>query len=374
MRINKAALYVVIFTLFFSFVIRTPLGRASAADPVDGAAVFIVRFADDPDAPSRQAFVVSPAAFYRVSKQLDVIYECPTAPVVAATGTREAADAVKELPGVDSVEPMPDLSGRYPLFDRDLIIETYLSADDDTIRFAVIFDGANDMTIDGVTWESPFPSAVRVGTASKKTFLDIGWPETVKSVELVPADNVDREAEAALCDVTPRLAEVLRNTDPASPVTALVVPIDGASIVADLRFYDMLRRVCLEGMLGDGAAVIVSGTPREILSIPDAGADIDYVDLYDPDDPIPDGNIERLPWQTLPDDAAEPTVGPVYDRPGDIDHDGYISARDARLALRNAVGLDELDEVQLELADLDSDGFVTVRDARMILRRSVGLT
>ncbi len=60
--------------------------------------------------------------------------------------------------------------------------------------------------------------------------------------------------------------------------------------------------------------------------------------------------------------------------PGDVDLDRVVGAADARLALRNAVGLDELDEVQLELADLDSDGFVTVRDARMILRRAVGLT
>ena len=58
---------------------------------------------------------------------------------------------------------------------------------------------------------------------------------------------------------------------------------------------------------------------------------------------------------------------------GDIDDDGIISAGDARLALRNSVGLEELTANELLLADVDGDGIVTAGDARSILRGSVGL-
>ncbi|MBR3598019.1 MAG: leucine-rich repeat protein [Clostridia bacterium] len=59
--------------------------------------------------------------------------------------------------------------------------------------------------------------------------------------------------------------------------------------------------------------------------------------------------------------------------PCDIDGDAEISAADARTALRNSVGLDELSEWQKSAADIDSDGVVASADARLILRASVGL-
>ncbi len=58
---------------------------------------------------------------------------------------------------------------------------------------------------------------------------------------------------------------------------------------------------------------------------------------------------------------------------GDIDNDGNITVTDARLALRAAVKLDELDDEKQTLADMDSNGNVTVEDARSILRIAVQL-
>ena len=58
---------------------------------------------------------------------------------------------------------------------------------------------------------------------------------------------------------------------------------------------------------------------------------------------------------------------------GDIDGDGRISAADARLVLRAAVGLEILTEDQLKAADFDKDGKITAADARLILRKSIGL-
>ena len=58
---------------------------------------------------------------------------------------------------------------------------------------------------------------------------------------------------------------------------------------------------------------------------------------------------------------------------GDLDGDGEITAADARLTLRAAVGLEELPPEQKKAADVDGDGEITAADARLILRASVGL-
>lgn len=66
-------------------------------------------------------------------------------------------------------------------------------------------------------------------------------------------------------------------------------------------------------------------------------------------------------------------VGLEYKAPiikGDADGDGRITAADARLILRAAVGLEE---VSLERGDMDGDGKITAADAREVLRDSVGL-
>lgn len=66
-------------------------------------------------------------------------------------------------------------------------------------------------------------------------------------------------------------------------------------------------------------------------------------------------------------------VGLEYIAPiikGDVDGDGEVTAADARIILRAAVGLEE---VPLEVGDIDGDGKITAADAREALRDSVGL-
>ena len=58
---------------------------------------------------------------------------------------------------------------------------------------------------------------------------------------------------------------------------------------------------------------------------------------------------------------------------GDVDGDYVLTAADARLALRTAVGLEELTETQMKYADADKSGAVEAIDARAILRAAVGL-
>ena len=60
---------------------------------------------------------------------------------------------------------------------------------------------------------------------------------------------------------------------------------------------------------------------------------------------------------------------------GDVDHDGTVSATDARLILRKSVGLEKLcDELADNVADMDFDNQITPADARLALRSAVGLT
>lgn len=58
---------------------------------------------------------------------------------------------------------------------------------------------------------------------------------------------------------------------------------------------------------------------------------------------------------------------------GDLDADGKISAADARLCLRAAVGLETFSGDIRALADADGNGKIESADARLILRAAVGL-
>ena len=73
--------------------------------------------------------------------------------------------------------------------------------------------------------------------------------------------------------------------------------------------------------------------------------------------------------------AGKPT-GTVVRVPalrGDLNFDAHITAADARIALRLAVGLEVANIALLQRADVDCDGNVTAADARLILRAAVGL-
>ena len=59
---------------------------------------------------------------------------------------------------------------------------------------------------------------------------------------------------------------------------------------------------------------------------------------------------------------------------GDVDGDGRVSAKDARLALRISARLENSNESQRSAADADGDGNVSAKDARIILRVSARLT
>ena len=78
-------------------------------------------------------------------------------------------------------------------------------------------------------------------------------------------------------------------------------------------------------------------------------------------------------WKTKHVGPPPPTTEDKYYELGDIDLDGTVTAADARLVLRAAVNLEDLDELLEKLADADGDHTVSSSDARLILRAAVKL-
>ena len=73
------------------------------------------------------------------------------------------------------------------------------------------------------------------------------------------------------------------------------------------------------------------------------------------------------------DPAGEETAGKTDPKPYDTDGDGRVTASDARLVLRAAVGLEKLTEEQKKALGLEKDADASAADARKVLRASVGL-
>ena len=59
--------------------------------------------------------------------------------------------------------------------------------------------------------------------------------------------------------------------------------------------------------------------------------------------------------------------------PGDVDMNGVVEASDALLALRYAMAIITLSDLQIEIGDMDGDGVLTASDALVILRMAMGI-
>ena len=64
-------------------------------------------------------------------------------------------------------------------------------------------------------------------------------------------------------------------------------------------------------------------------------------------------------------------LGEFSDRPGDMDNDGVLNAKDALAALKNSVGI-EAGKNPL-VGDINGDGYINAKDALIILKKSVGM-
>jgi hypothetical protein len=78
--------------------------------------------------------------------------------------------------------------------------------------------------------------------------------------------------------------------------------------------------------------------------------------------------LEHFSTYILADEDTAPSV-----LLGDVNGDGRVNARDARLLLRYLAGLTEEGEVDVSAADFNGDGRVNARDARAILQYLAGI-
>ena len=135
----------------------------------------------------------------------------------------------------------------------------------------------------------------------------------------------------------------------------------------------------------DGLEYVMYEIPANVSSvtiIPKVdNADFIYMDTGYSFGTITDETYGVLTFASLDEHGTEtPSSFKIYDGVppytlGDVDGDSKITASDARLALRRAVGLEDYKEgsKQFIACDVDKDGNVTAADARLILRAAVGL-
>ncbi len=94
--------------------------------------------------------------------------------------------------------------------------------------------------------------------------------------------------------------------------------------------------------------------------------------------------LRNVPGGVVESDLSAPVLAYVNNNTpapgvtdlGDVDADGKVSSSDARLALRQAVDLENYaaSSAEFKACDVDLSGTVTSGDARLILRRAVGFT
>lgn len=112
---------------------------------------------------------------------------------------------------------------------------------------------------------------------------------------------------------------------------------------------------------------------------------VEKIVIYDPDCVIDDTTSSTLDAKVIYGytDSTAHAVATKWNKEffamdvdiesGDVDLDGVVTATDARLALRKAVGLETLSAMQHRAADIDGDTMITSADARLVLRKAVGL-
>lgn len=89
---------------------------------------------------------------------------------------------------------------------------------------------------------------------------------------------------------------------------------------------------------------------------------------------VSSSDAEQTATESSMQEKHSETIPVVSYKTGDVDADGKVTAKDARLALRAGAMLDSLEGASFEAADVNDDGRITANDARSILRYSAKIT
>lgn len=76
--------------------------------------------------------------------------------------------------------------------------------------------------------------------------------------------------------------------------------------------------------------------------------------------------------------VVSPTVSPTVSyEMGDVNRDGKVNLKDAKLVLGNALGIQKpeyvFDDEQKSLCDFEKDGKINLKDAKLQLKASLGI-
>lgn len=155
-------------------------------------------------------------------------------------------------------------------------------------------------------------------------------------------------APAALEGIALEPASISLGVGESASLSAIPSPLNAA----DFHLYFSSSDTSVATVAASGANAVVTGVS--------AGTAIITVTAHD--------NISGNDFTA----QAVVTVSGGY-LPGDVDMNGTVNVADAIIALRAALGLIELSDIQLAIADMDANGGINVSDALTIMRIALGL-
>lgn len=167
-------------------------------------------------------------------------------------------------------------------------------------------------------------------------------------------------------------------TDTTAPVMQSILPANNATNVAidavvSVTFDEAIQPsskisdITIKDAVGQSVSGITTSISGNKLNI--GHADFAYDTTY----------TVTVPTGAIKDAAGNVTVSvttwsfTTVARKGDLNSDGEVTAADATLALRAAVGLISLSSEQVVAADVNGDGVITAADATLLLRYAINL-
>ena len=193
-------------------------------------------------------------------------------------------------------------------------------------------------------------------------------------------------------EVTREVARIIAEADPEDSVTGLICDYLETVYPSPDRFMQFGDNTYMTYRGGDTYSVIIAKKYERgdhSYDISDFGADcfeeayyvggdIDHDEvmlkaIWNVDSKTAIEALESNPMVLMIRIAARSSTSQVV--PGDVDGDHAKTAEDARLALRQAIGLEDYtpDSREFRAADIDGDGEVTADEARTILRVAIEL-
>ena len=206
----------------------------------------------------------------------------------------------------------------------------------------VVFTGSScSLKGGGAICVKPVGGVFNPPTGANSGLRYYGVTRSVTEPEPVPVESVDID-----------LHEITLHVGETAQLTAIIYPANASS-------YEIFWQSTAEGV----ATVEGSGLNAVVTAVAPGTAQVCF-DLHD------------ASYENDMLFSAYCVVNVVENEdhlPGDVDMDGEVTISDALLAMRFAMGIITLTDLQQQIGDVDGDGEVTISDALLIMRASMGI-